>query len=145
MVKEDRIIVTDYALYEQDRDPENGMFGGNRIVINCGGIGDRIHYRIMKFNVELRTLQVRNLLDDDGCNTLQLQSDTVSSVTLFEEEIVSKWNRLKHNFIHDENYTDYLPGFYESIESMAQGKLIILKDDDPPLLEKLKQLKLKHD
>ncbi len=51
-----------------------------------------------------------------------------SNWNLFEKTIIKRWHALREMYEGDENYTDYLPGFYDSISAMEKDQLQIIHD-----------------
>jgi len=112
------VSITTFALHQVDRDPENGMYGGNRILTE--EFGD---LQIVSYDMNLKTIIGQDLFRTRPRICLQLSTDK-SDRDFFERKIVKRWNEeLKKNYEGDEDFTDYLPGFYASLEDMYKGKL----------------------
>jgi len=121
MVLEDRIPLTKFALHHVDRDPENGMYGGSRILTEEYGDLD-----VTSFDVGQGIVRAQDIWKRHEPLVFKLQpTDGKSDLNFFKEKIVARWQELEPDYVDDENYTDYLPAHYENLADMKAGKMII--------------------
>lgn len=125
MVIEDRIPLSTFALHQTDRDPETGVYGGDRILTK--EYGDLV---IQSYHVGQGIVRARRILDDKGPTfVFQLEpKDASSNKTLFFQTILARWEELRSDYEGSEDYTDYLPAFYANLQDLDNGKLRLVRD-----------------
>ena len=122
MVLEDRIPLTKFALHHVDRDPENGMYGGSRILTEEYGDLD-----VTSFDVGQGIVRAQDIWKRHEPLVFKLQpTDGKSDLNFFKEKIVARWQELEPDYVDDENYTDYLPAHYENLADMLALYLLYL-------------------
>jgi hypothetical protein len=98
---------------------------------------------IVQYDVANHIVQACGLVDTSYVRWFQLPPNAVSSWELFASSILARWAVLRSflrpiyrgvyaflfrpRWINDEDYTDYLPGFYGSLEDLDNKKLQIIR------------------
>ncbi len=137
------ITVTKFVFHEVDRDPESRyvffplrhfssnikrsfflrLYGGNRILTEEHGDMDIVE---IKFEEKYDIVIACEIYDKKAKKVFRIPKNAKSDEALFISSIVNRWEILKSNYIDDENYTDYLPAWYQDLAEVVAGKLKII-------------------
>jgi len=81
--------------------------------------------------LERRVLHCRDLRDRRLTYILQLPTESKSDREMYAARILARWALLRERWRNDEDYTDYLPGIFETLADMHAGNLEVF-DGSPP-------------
>jgi hypothetical protein len=116
-----------FVLHQVDRDPENGLYSGNRILIE--GKGD---FEIVKYDIKTGDLRIRTCTFKPIFFHVKISPEAKSNMDLFKRDILRPWRECySPSLKNSEDYTDYLPAYYETLQDLAEEKSHIVHDDDP--------------
>lgn len=125
VVQKNRIAIDKFVLHQTDRDPETGLYGGNRIYTTEYG-----DMEISSINVDLHLVHAQEIYMPDLKITFQLPPNATSDLTLFQDTIVARWNELKERYKDDDDFSDYLPAYYLSLQDIKDNNLRIVHDTE---------------
>jgi len=120
-----KIAIDKFVLHQSDRDPETGLYGGDRIYTTKYGDMD-----ISSINVDLNLVHAQGIRRPEFKITFQLPPNATSDLTLFQHTIVARWNELKEHYKDDDDYSDYVPAYYLSLQDINDNNLHIVQDTE---------------
>lgn len=74
-----------------------------------------------------RIITAIDLNDETKVKVFQIAPDAKSDRELFNNTVVARWNVLRPNFIDDDDFTDYMPGFYANLDAVKREALEIIE------------------
>lgn len=113
-----------YVLHQTDRDPTSGTYAGKRIWTFDGD------FDIECYDVNNRLLHVRSVTDREKNHLFYLPRDTKLDRDLLEEGLMAQWSVCQKMWKDDDNYTDYWPAIYDTLEDMKADRLKILRPEN---------------
>jgi hypothetical protein len=135
MVVEHRIRIVKFVLHQTDRDPINGGYGGDRIYV-AEPLELEGDWEIKSFDETYGILRVKAVLNPTlvGASAMSLRHTFIidpnakSDRDLYKTQFIDEWNKIKHNYKGDENYSDYKPALYIDLHAMKSNDLEVLAE-----------------
>jgi len=102
------------------------LYSGNRILTEDYDVMD-----IEKVNLKLNLVHACAIDDKKMKITFRLPPGATSDLAFFHSVIVDRWRlELRDQWKDDEDYTDYLPAYYNTLQDLVDENLIIVHDSD---------------
>lgn len=108
--------ITKFAIVQVDRDPETGAYGENDTLI----LQDGTRHGIGSIN--------ENVVTTTRGMTFELGSE-LSDMEIFNKFVVQPWEARVKSYLEDEDFTDYWPAIYVSVEDVKNNNLLMYAYD----------------
>ena len=102
----------DYVLIHHDR--SNYCHDGNCVLVGNGQM-----FPVKEIHDNTITVE------DGGGFQFQLELPEHPNVQLFNTYVLPRWDKVKDALKNDENYTDYIPAYYTTLEAFRNGTMVM--------------------
>jgi hypothetical protein len=122
-----RVKITKFVLHDVDRDPRNGIYGGNRIWTTTFGDLEIVTFDEKSGYVDARTLEL-----EPGHILLEIDPTEKTDRNMLFETLLKPWrDYYQQRYYGDTDYTDYKPYYFDTLQDMRDKKGHFVADDSP--------------